>query len=156
MAEGLALAGAAASILQIIQIGTIVIDRIVQYSAAYGNLPEAFRHISNRIELLNDALRLTRRKIDNEDTAGSTRKAFTPVLKECAVQIKKLESTIDAVLPKESDSGFSRRWKAVKSMRYDDEIKKLDDIISNYMNLMTQHHVIANAVQNLPSTCNET
>lgn len=147
MAESLAAVGAAASVLQIIQIGTILVQRISQYSVAYGEIPESFRHINNRIKLLNDALRLTKEKIDNEGGNGATSKAFNPILKECAVQITKLQKIIDLALPKQGDSSAYRKWKAIKSMKYDTEIKRLDETISNYMNLMTQHHVIANAVQ---------
>ena len=146
MAEALAAVGAAASILQIIQIGSTIANRIAQYSAAYGDVPEAFRHINNRIALLNDALRLTKEKIENEDDNGSTRKAFNPIIKECEVQMKRLETTINLALPKQGDSSAHRKWKAIKSMKYDGEIKRTDEAINKYMNLMTQHHVIANAV----------
>lgn len=150
--------GVAASVLQIIQIGALVVSRIAQYSAAYGEVPEAFRHIHNRIKLLDDALRLTKEKMENDGNNGNngtTSDAFEPILKDCLAQMTKLQSTIDIVLPKQGDSSANRKWKAIKSMKYDSEIQRLDDTIGKYMTLMSQHHVIANATQTPSSEFHE-
>ena len=80
----------AASVLQIIHVGTEVVKRITQHSVICSEVPEVFWNSSYRVASLSDALRLTKERTENENTPGSTRNAFSTIVEECIVQIRKL------------------------------------------------------------------
>jgi hypothetical protein len=144
MAE-LAALQVAASIIQVIDVGIRVIKRLQDFKKNANGLPDAFKHINLRLPLFVDALRQTNAAL--EDMTDSTRKAFRPAIEECLVQIRKLEITIETVLPKESDRGFARSWKALISVKSESDIKEMDRIIKEYMELMAQHQTSSLALR---------
>jgi hypothetical protein len=148
MAE-LAALSVAASILQVIDVGIRVIERFKELNDSANGLPDAFRHISKRLPIFIDALRQTKSSV--EDMSDSARKAFKPAIEECLIQIHKLEATINAVLPKLGDNGLARGWKALVSVKYDSQIKEMERVIKDYMEVMAQHQVSSLAVKNSQS-----
>jgi hypothetical protein len=149
MAE-LAALSVAASILQVIDVGLRVLTRLNDFNANANGLPDAFRHISTRLPIFIDALRQTKNGL--EDMTDSARAAFRPAIQECLAQIKKLEETMDVVLPKLGESGIARGWKAVRSVRYDSEVREMERVIRAYMEVMAQHQVSTLAVRSISST----
>ncbi|KAF2133626.1 TPR-like protein [Dothidotthia symphoricarpi CBS 119687] len=147
MAEALATLAVVASILQVVDLGVRVIKRLEDFREEAGGLPKAFTHISRRLPILIDALRKTKQIMENGSIAESTREAFAPAVEECSRQIAKLDSTIDRALPKIGDSGMTRKWKAVASVKYDSEVQEMDKVIGMYMDTMTQHHIISAAAK---------
>jgi hypothetical protein len=148
MAE-LAALSVAASILQVIDVGLRVITRLNDFNANANGLPEAFRHISTRLPIFIDALRQTKDGLEN--MSDSARAAFRPAIKECLEQIMKLEATMESVLPKLGESGITRGWKALVSVRYDGEVREMERVIRGYMEVMAQHQVSSLAVRTLGS-----
>jgi hypothetical protein len=144
MAE-LAALQVAASIIQVIDVGIRVIKRLQDFKKKANGLPDAFKHINLRLPLFVDALRQTNAAL--EDMTDTTRKAFRPAIEECLVQIRKLETTIEIVLPKESDRGFTRGWKALISVKSESDIKDMNRIIKEYMELMAQHQTSSLALR---------
>jgi hypothetical protein len=136
-----------ASIIQVIDVGVRIIERLDDFREKANGLPRTFRHISTKLPLLVDALRQTKEVM--EGMSDSTRKAFKPAIEECLVQVKKLDETIKAIVPKAGDTGMSRSWKAVISVKYDSEIKEMDRVIKDYMEVMAQHQTSAMALQSM-------
>jgi len=148
MAE-LATLQVAASIIQVIDVGVRVIARLKAYHDKTNGLPVAFKHISKKLPIFIHALEQTKSALDV--MTDSARKAFLPAIEECFEQIKRLETTIDAALPKVGDTGRMRSWKAIVSIKYESEVKEMDRVIQEYMGVMTQHHVSSLATRNLTS-----
>jgi hypothetical protein len=149
MAE-LAALQVAASIIQVIDVGIRVVQRLREYHDKANELPDAFKHISKRLPIFIETLRQT--KSTFEVVSDSARKALQPAIEECLLQICKLEVMVDAALPKMNDSGMTRSWKAIVSVKYDSEVKEMDRVIKDYMEVMSQHQVSSLVVQGLSST----
>jgi hypothetical protein len=149
MAEAYAALQIAASILQVIDIGTRVVKRLHEYHQKSNGLPESFKHINKRLPLFLDALRQTSAAI--EYMSDATRKAFVPAVEECLAQIQKLEVRVNEVLPKPNDSGRTRSWKAIISVKNDNEIKQVDRVIRDYMELLAQHQTSTLVLRNMES-----
>ncbi|KAF1842634.1 TPR-like protein [Cucurbitaria berberidis CBS 394.84] len=145
MAE-LAALGIAASVLQIIDVGVRVVERLNDSRKNGTTLPHAFRHINTRLPVFIDALRETKSRL--EDMTDSARKAIRPAIEECLIQIQKLEATLDKVLPSENESGAMRGWKAVVSVKYDNDVKEMDEVIRHYMEAMAQHRQLSSSNHN--------
>jgi hypothetical protein len=142
----------AASILQVIDIGTRVVKRLYEYHQNSNGLPNSFKHINKRLPLFLDALRQTSAAL--ESMSDATRKAFVPAVEECLAQIRNLEVRVDAVLPKPDDSGRTRSWKAIISVKSDSEIKQVDRVIREYMELMAQHQTSTLVLRHVKSKSN--
>jgi hypothetical protein len=69
-----------------------------------------------------------------------------PAIEECFAQIKKLEGIIDKVLFQPGDTGATRGWKFVVSVKYDSDVKELDKVTRGYMEAM--HYGLSSAIQN--------
>lgn len=146
MAEALATLSVVASILQVMDIGLKVTNRINESRKKGTTLPDAFRHVATRLPVFIDTLRETKDNI--EHLTDSARKALSPAIEECLIQITKLEAILDKVLPKADESG-TRGWKAVVSFKYDNEVKEVDDVIRHYMEAMAQHRQLSSTNRNL-------
>lgn len=149
MAE-LATLQVAASIIQVIDVGIRVVQRLMEYHDKSNELPDAFKHVSKRLPIFIETLRQTRSTI--EIISDSARKALQPAIEECLLQIRKLELMVDAALPKVGDSGMTKSWKAMVSVKYDSGVKEMDRVIKDYMEVMSQHQISSLAVQTLNST----
>ena len=86
--------------------------------------------------------------------SDATRKAFVPAVEECLTQVQNLEVRVDAVLPKPDDSGRTRSWKAIISVKNDSEIKQVDRVIREYMELMAQHETSTFVLRHVESRSN--
>jgi hypothetical protein len=148
MAE-LAALQVAASIIQVIDVGIRISERLKDFHDKSHALPSTFKHINNKLPIFIDALRQTKEAM--ETMTDSARKAFRPVIEECYMQITRLEATVDAVLPKRGDTGRMRSWKAIISLKHDDEVKEMERVIQVYMAVMAQHHTSSLAMQSLNS-----
>jgi len=147
MAEALAGVQIAASIIQVIDVGVRVLERLKDFHDTTNALPDALKHISNKLPILIDALRLTNDAM--EVMTDRARKAFQPAIQECYTQITRLEVTINAVLPRKGDTGGRRTWKAILSVKQDGQVKKMDKVIQEYMAVMSQHHTSSLAMMTL-------
>jgi hypothetical protein len=150
MAESLAALQVAASIIQVIDVGIRVVQRLREYHDNANDLPDAFKHVSKRLPIFIETLRQTKSTI--EIMSDSARKALRPAIEECLLQIHKLETMVDAALPKSSDSEMRKSWKAVISVKYDSEVKNMDRVIKDYMEVVSQHQISSLAMQTLNGT----
>ena len=134
----------AASILQVINISVRVAERLNEYHQKGDSLPDAFKHVSTRLPIFVLALRDTNTKIG--DMTDDARRAMRPAIKECFTQIKTLDGIIEKVLFKPGDTGATRGWKSVVSVKYDSDVKELDKVIRRYMEAM--HYGLSSAILN--------
>lgn len=136
MAEGLAAVGVAASILQIIQIGCQIAHRINIYSSKCGDLPDIFKHVHNKIGIINGTLENFRKAIDPNALDEHPQKHILKALTACENEAQSLEALILTALPSVSDGNFKRAWKAVESVTYDEKVEKKMSNIESYINIL--------------------
>jgi hypothetical protein len=139
--------GVVANIIQLIQFGEQILDRLEQYGTTLKGLPEALGHIHARIPILLNSLKKTRHSIDTGALDESARRALRPALRNCEAQIKLLNDIIAKVAPPPGAGKFKRTWKALESMRYDAKVEKIDGEIVKYVQFLDLHASTVNFVQ---------
>lgn len=152
MVEALAVVSIVASIIQLVDYGTRVLERLDQYQSTLAEIPEVFRHIKAELPVLLDALRQTKAAIDAGSLQDESKKALRPAVEGCSVQIQALEKVIEKALPASSDSWARRRRKALRSLRYDAKVEKIIAVIRSYVQTLTYHA----AASSKPSGGNKT
>lgn len=139
MAEGLAVVGIVASIVQLLDFGSRVLGRLDEYHARFEDLPEAFRHIKSELPVLLDALRKTQTGACGGLMPDESKLALLPAIAGCGDQIRLLDDIIAKLLPNSSDSRLRRSGKALQSLRYDTKVEKITMVIRGYIQTLTFH-----------------
>lgn len=139
MGEALAVVGVVANIIQLVDFGTRVLNRLEQYQSTLTQVPEAFCHIKTELPVLLDALRQTKAAIEAGLLQDTSKKALLQAVEGCTVQIKALDEVIKKVLPASSDSWTRRGKKAFQSLRYDAKVEKITAVIRGYVQTLTYH-----------------
>jgi len=134
--SGLEVVSAVASIGQLIDLGVKVINRMKEFRDKTNSLPKAFQHIEKELPAFVEILRNTKAANDANQHNETGRKALDPLIQECYVQIKTINTLLQKMLPDSTDSGVVRGWKAVASFRYDDRVTEAESVIRKYLNTM--------------------
>jgi hypothetical protein len=104
MAEIMTVVTIAAHIIELVDLGIRVLNRLGEYQSTLAEIPEAFRHIKAELPVLLDALRQTKAAIDDGASQDDSKDALEPALKECDLQMKVLYEVIEKLLPKRNES----------------------------------------------------
>jgi hypothetical protein len=131
--EGLAAAGAASSIIQIVDFGTKVCKRIIEYSSACRELPEAFKHVNAQLPLVAIALERIGQVAKTRGVTEAEARVLFEVLEACTKEVQGLQDVVLQALPGVKDGGFKRTVKAVGSLRWDDTVKRKGEVIQSYV-----------------------
>ena len=142
-------AGAVASILQIIDIGVKVGTRINEYSRNTTKLPEAFRSIQRQLPIFLDILRMTKTALKARLLTDDDGKVLGPVISEALQQSKDLEKLIARILPAQGDSDIKRKWKGVVSLKYDSDVTNAGETIKGYIQTLTNHGIASDRLRTL-------
>lgn len=138
MAEALAVIGIAANIVQLVDFGTRLLDRLETYKNQVDRIPEAFRHVKTELPVLLDALRRTQSAIDH-GVHDDTKSALIPAIEGCKAQITLLDDIIVKALPSPTDSRFRRSGKAIQSLLYDTKVETITSVIRGYVQTLIFH-----------------
>ncbi|RYP64315.1 hypothetical protein DL771_008817 [Monosporascus sp. 5C6A] len=139
MADPLTVVGIVANIIQLVDFGSRVLNRLEEYQSKFGDLPEAFRHIKAELPVPLDALRQTKAAIDAGSVQDESKNALLPAVEGCGVQINLLGDVIAEVLPSPGDSWARRSRKALRSLRYDTKVEKITSVVRGYIQTLTYH-----------------
>ena len=125
--------GIAANIMQVVQFGGAVIERLETYRSKTGELPDAFQHISNRLPALIHKLKETEAATKTGAISTEDRKVLKPMIDGCMGEMEYLKGVLDKVLPKLGDSSVKRGLKAIGSLRWDSRVEKSAKVIQDYV-----------------------
>lgn len=137
----------AANVIAVVQAGVDVYERLEQYGSTVGGLPESFLHISARIRLLVDALKMTQAAVDSGALEDGAREALRPCLNQCRNQIDKLNEILKKCKLPKGASRSKRTWKALNSFRYGSQLERIDGQIQSYVQMLTHHASTAKYVR---------
>ncbi|KAF1850065.1 TPR-like protein [Cucurbitaria berberidis CBS 394.84] len=143
MAEALAVVGIVANIIQLVDFGSHVLNRLEEYQSMFGDIPEAFRHIKAELPVLLDALSQTQSSINARSMREESKTALIPAIEGCRVQIKLLDDVITIALPVSNDSWVRKSGKAFKSLRYDAKVERVTAVIRGYVQTLTYHATVS-------------
>lgn len=152
MAEALAIVGAIASIVQLVDFGAKVLLRLNEFQANAGEVPKIYQHINNILPVLLETLTQTKIAIEAGLIPDGTKNALLPAIDGCRTQVEALDTVIGKVLPLASDSWREKSKKAFASLRQEGKVKKIRSEIQNYIQTLTYYHAAAaSSTSRLPS-----
>ena len=141
MVEALCVIGLVSSIVQFVDFGIKVVDRLNEFQSGVSQMPKPFSDIKNQLPLLIDALRRTQSQADAGHMSEKTAEALKPVIDGCLTQIKLLEDIMVKAIPAENASTWNRRFKALSSLAHDKKVQHIAATIEGYVQKLIYHQV---------------
>lgn len=140
--SGLEALGAAAAVIQLIDVSVRISKRLHEYNSK--DLPKAFQEIKICLPAFTDILHHTKTAIEDEQLSESTRKVLDPLITECQKQLNFLHKAMEKTLPEAGDSSSVRVRKAIKSLHLEKDVNKADTMIQKYMKIMSDQAIAVN------------
>src|ERR1700759_374988 len=112
MAEALAVVSVVSSIVQLVDFGSKVLQRLREYQTTLGEIPKSFRGIKRELPILLDTLEQTKSAAQNGTLREETKLALLPIIEGCVNNVKALDDIIKENLPITSDSWKRKGVKA--------------------------------------------
>lgn len=151
MAEALAVVGAVASVVQLVDFTIKVFERINRYIRRVDEAPETLRDIGIHLPLFIDALRRIQFHIDFGHFNPQTSSALKILIDECFSQMNALDNLMTKLTPEQGDSKLTKTRKAILSLKDEKTLEKIISKISDhikmlllYQNSVTSTHTMAN------------
>jgi tetratricopeptide (TPR) repeat protein len=139
MAESLAILGIASNIIQIIEIGMEVVDRIRDFSDAT-DTPKIFRDICIELPLWLQSLKLAQASAKGHNVSEGSRESLLQVIIGCRTQIKDLAEILSKNVPEDGDSSLRRTGKAIHTFfGQEKKITRITKTIREYMATLTNY-----------------
>jgi hypothetical protein len=145
MAEGLAVVGVVASIIQLVDFSTKVIGRLEEFHSAAGEIPKSFRHLNTELPILSTTLQNISRDIETDLVEIGTRNALILAIDGCGEQLAQLDAILAKTLPATNDSRWTKSKKAVVSLHQEDKVENITKIIRNYIATLAFYHIAASS-----------
>lgn len=126
MAEALAVIGLASAIVQFVDFGTKLLNRLHEFGDDVGNMPKVFQDTKTRLPLIINTLLRTKEQAEAGGTVTKqVASALHPLIDGCTQQIELLYDIVDRNLPSPKASNWERRVKALKSMAVDKDVQRI-------------------------------
>jgi hypothetical protein len=142
MAEAFAVVGIVSSIVQIVDFSSKVVKRLDDFASSVGEVPRAFRHINTELPLIIDSLRRIQKHARDGNLDKVTVDALDPVIKNCHLEITRLENILDKTVPSVGASSWDRRKKALLSLGKDKNVEEIADSLSRYVRVLTLYQAL--------------
>jgi hypothetical protein len=145
MAEGLAVVGAVASIVQLVDFSTKAIRRLEEFHSAAGEIPKSFRHVSTDLPVLSTTLQSISQDIGAGSVDTGTKDALMLVVDGCREQIAQLDAILSKTIPATSDGRWTKSKKAMVSIHQEDKVENITKILRNYIGTLTFYRIAASS-----------
>jgi N-terminal domain on NACHT_NTPase and P-loop NTPases len=145
MAEALAIVSLVSAIVQFVDFGTKVVERLNEFSSDIEELPKAFQATKVELPLLIDTLSRTKRQADAGYVSDATAIALKPLIDACLNEIKALQTILDKTLPPQKSSSWQRRLLALRSLAHDKDVNKIITKLESHIRLLTFHQSTTNS-----------
>jgi hypothetical protein len=139
MAEAVAALSLAASIIQVIDLGSKLIVQLKGFRSSIVEAPKAFRDVLVELSLILDTLEPTRLQVESGAVDKTTQDALLSVVQGCYSRIAELHRVLAKVMPEKADSSLQRSKKALQSVGYEKTIKKISSTLRNYVQTLKYH-----------------
>jgi hypothetical protein len=139
MAEAAAVIGLVSAIVQLVQFGSKIVNRLDEFQSNVGQVPQTFRDIKNQLPLLLNALRRTETQAEAGDIDGDTQKAILSVVGGCLSEVESLDKALAKTLPAEGDSKWIRAVKAFRSVSQEKDVQQIVKRLQAYVSTLTYH-----------------
>ena len=140
MAEALGIVSIVSSIVQLVDFGSKVLERLHDYQIALKDVPGTFRAVKRELPILLDTLKQTQSAEENDALREETKRALLPVVEACVKNVKDLGDIVDKNLPGVGDSWRKKSRKAIASFRLDKKVDKIVAEIQRHIHILTYYH----------------
>lgn len=139
MAEALAIVGLTSAIVQFLDFGGKVVERVKEFSSEIDELPKTFQVVQVQLPLLIDSLSRTQRQAEARHVSETTAVALKPIIDACLEEIKVLQIILDKNLLPQKSSSLQRRLLALRSLTHDKDINRSITNLERYIQLLIFH-----------------
>jgi N-terminal domain on NACHT_NTPase and P-loop NTPases len=145
MTEAIAVIGLLSSIVQLVDFGTKLIDRLDEFASATEDVPVSFRSIKSQLPLAI----ITLQRVEEQARSGRVRdadaQALKPVVDNSLDETKKLTQFLDSAVPAGSFSTFQKRMQALKSLKYDKKVQKCAERLQANVQVLIFHQTTSHS-----------
>jgi hypothetical protein len=145
MAEALAIVGLVSAIIQFVDFGSKIVERLNEFSSDVHELPKTFQAIKVQLPLLIDTLDRTQRQATARNVSDATAVALKPLIDACIKEIKALQIILDKTLPPQKSSSWQRRLLSLKSLAHDKDVDRIVTKLESHIRLLTFHQSTSNS-----------
>ena len=143
MAEAIAVVAVVSSVVQLVDFGSKVSQRLNDFQSSLGEIPKVFRHVKAELPILLETLNQTKDAVEKGNIKEETKKALLVVVIECQTQITLLDDLISRTTPKEGDSWRKKTIKAILSLGQDAKVAKITTVLRTHIQSLTNYRVAA-------------
>lgn len=139
MAETLAVIGLVSAIVQFVDFGSKVVERLREFELAAQEVPKTFQAINVQLPLLIDTLSRNQQQATTGSLSDATIRALKPTVDACLTEVKLLQKVLDKALPPQKSSSWQRRLHALKSLARDKDVERITSTLERHIHLLTFH-----------------
>jgi hypothetical protein len=139
MAEALAIIGLVSAIVQFVDFGSKIVERLQDFYSSVNEVPKAFRDVKVELPLLLNTLKRTQAQAESGALSKETQEALLPVVEGCRSQVELLDSSLVKSLPKLGDSSLRRGMTAFLSVGQEKKVEQITTTLRKYVQTLTYH-----------------
>jgi hypothetical protein len=137
MAEAFAIIGLASAIVQFVDFGDKIVERLNEFNSDIHEVPKAFQAVKVQLPLLIDTLRRTQQQASTGHVSEEAATALKPLIDACSAEIKILQNILEKTLPPQKSSSWQRRLLALKSLAHDKDVERSITKLEGHIRLLT-------------------
>jgi hypothetical protein len=145
MAEALAIVGLISAILQFVDFGGKIVERLNEFNFDVHEVPKTFQTVKVQLPLLIDTLHRTQQQASAGHVSMRTATALKPLIDACCTEIKALQSILDKTIPPQRSSSWQRRLLALKSLTHDKDVERSVSKLEAHIRLLTFYQTTNNS-----------
>jgi hypothetical protein len=139
MAEALAIMGLVSAIVQFVDFGSKIVERLNEFNSDAHEVPKTFQTIEVQLPLLIDTLHRTQQQASDGHISMRTASALKPLIEACCEEITALQKILDKAIPPKESSSWRRRVQALKSLAHDDNVERSITKLESHIRLLAFH-----------------
>jgi hypothetical protein len=145
MAEALAIVGLVSAILQFVDFGGKIVERLNEFNFDVHEVPKTFQTVKVQLPLLIDTLHRTQQQASAGHVSARTATALKPLIDACCIEIKALQTILDKTIPPQRSSSWQRRLLALKSLAHDKDVERSVAKLEAHIRLLTFYQTTNNS-----------
>jgi hypothetical protein len=139
MAEALAILGLVSAIVQFVEFGAKIVERLNEFNSDVHEVPKTFQAIEVQLPLLIDTLHRTQQQASDGHITVRTATALKPLIEACCEEITALRIVLDKTIPPRESSSWRKRLQALKSLAHDDDVERSIAKLESHIRILAFH-----------------
>jgi hypothetical protein len=132
----------AANIISVVHVTSEVIDRLNDFRSSVDGIPRTLQALSNELPTLRLVLKKISEAINDGHVPEDSQEALRPLITDFEEHVEAIKDIVEKMRPKE-EGRMARNIMAVKSFRYDGQIKEHEKVIRGYASTLSLERVVS-------------